>query len=81
MTETITRLTLDARCENLNRRLRPTGRHVELQNRNGYVAIDEYRGAGFCVRTITAGTKREIANFLHAMMVGMDMLTDYGRNQ
>ncbi len=70
--ETITRSTLDARVENLNRRIESTGRHVEVQGRNGGYSLDEYRGDA-CIRLIRAGTKREMAEFLHAMMVGIDL--------
>lgn len=32
------------------------------------------RGAGWiCQSTLTVGTKREVADFLHAMMVGIDL--------
>lgn len=32
------------------------------------------RGIGWdCLRTITVGTKREVGEFLHAMMVGIDL--------
>lgn len=57
------------RCENLNRRL-SNGRSIHVQGRNGYV--DEYN-AEVLVRTITVGSKKEVADFLHAMMVGIDL--------
>ena len=79
MSERITQKDLSARVGNVNRRLRATGLSVCDQGRNGHTALDEYRD-GQATRTLTAGTKREVADFLHAMMVGMDMLTDYGRN-
>ena len=69
---TITRSEVDERCANLNRRL-TNGRRVMAQGRNGYVGLDEYDEAGSLVRTITAGTKREVGDFLHAMMVGIDL--------
>jgi hypothetical protein len=48
---------------------------VFVQGRNGGYGLDELRlSDGATIRTITFGTKREIADFLHAMMVGMDML-------
>lgn len=70
-----------ARVRNVNRRLNPgmeaaeylsTGRYVLTQTRNGSTALDEYQGR-VLVRTITVGTKREIYDFLHAMMVGIDL--------
>jgi len=77
--ERITKDTLNQRAQNVNRRLRPEGapasvreHHVYPEYRNGHVALDEYRD-GACVRTITVGTKREVADFLHAMMVGIDL--------
>jgi hypothetical protein len=83
MTDRITKKQLDERVKNLNRRLNPTltdstipfheeARYVQIQGRNGYTALDEYQGLA-CVRTITVGTKREVADFLHAMMVGIDL--------
>lgn len=59
------------RCENLNRRL-SNGRSIHVQGRNGYVGLDEYN-AEVLVRTITVGSKKEVADFLHAMMVGIDL--------
>lgn len=72
MSERVTKEILNARAANVNRRLRGTGRHVQAEGRNGYVALDEYAGTS-AIRTITVGTKREIADFLHAMMVGIDL--------
>ncbi len=68
----ITQKDLSARVGNVNRRLEGTGRSVCDQGRNGYTALDEYQG-GSCIRTLTVGTKREVADFLHAMMVGIDL--------
>lgn len=83
MAERITRAQVDERCANLNRRL-TNGLRVEAQGRNGYIALDEYQseregGRLVMVRTITAGTKREIGEFLHAMMVGIDMSRQEGQ--
>jgi hypothetical protein len=64
---------LDERCANVNRRIESTGREVRAQGRNGYVGLDEYTADGSMVRTITAGTKREVAEFLFAMMIGIDL--------
>jgi len=72
MPERITKHALHERAANLNRRLKASGRHIQAEQRNGYWALDEYKGTA-CIRTITAGTKREIADFLHAMMVGIDL--------
>jgi hypothetical protein len=72
MTDRITNKTLDNRVENLNRRLCLTDRHVEWNARSGNIGLDEYRGRD-CIRTLAVGTKREVADFLHAMMVGIDM--------
>lgn len=80
--ERITRANLDERAANVNRRLAGTGRYVEVQGRNGYVALDEYAVTVLtdgrprpnqCVRNITVGTTREVGDFLHAMMVGIDL--------
>ena len=68
----ITQSDLNERCANLNRRL-TNGRQVIAQGRNGYVGLDEYNETGSLVRTITAGTKREVGEFLFAMMVGIDL--------
>jgi hypothetical protein len=70
--ERITQKTLDLRVGNVNRRLEGTGLSVNAQSRNGWTGLDEYRD-GKVQRMITAGTKREVADFLHAMMVGIDM--------
>jgi len=78
-----TKADLATRTQNVNRRLRPEGVgamehvyaggvYVQVGYRNGHVALDEYRGT-VCTRTITVGTKREVAEFLHAMMVGIDL--------
>jgi hypothetical protein len=72
MAKRVTQYELFERCLNLNRRLESINRLVEVEYRNGYVSLDEYEGS-VCIRTITTGTKREIADFLHAMMVGIDL--------
>lgn len=65
---------LDARCQNVNRRIEASGRMVWTQSRNDYIGLDEaYIETGAIIRTITVGTKREVAEFLHAMMVGIDL--------
>lgn len=66
------------RSENVNRRINHGWatdgfrHHVQVEYRNGHVAVDEYEG-DICLRTLTVGTKREVADFLHAMMVGIDL--------
>ena len=83
MSERITRANLEARAENVNRRLR-SGRFVRIEYRNGYTALDECQYSPFTtapsdfstLRTITVGSKREVADFLHAMMVGIDLYHD-----
>lgn len=67
----ITRSDLDDRCANLNRRL--NGRQVAVQGRNGYFGLDEFDSSGSMLRTLTIGSKREVGEFLHAMMVGIDL--------
>lgn len=83
MSERITKSDVVVRAQNVNRRLHPIGRSVSVEWRNGYCALDEYKREydvrlvpderWTCVRTITAGTTREIADFLHAMIVGIDL--------
>lgn len=72
MSERINSAAIANRVANVNRRIESTGRHLKAQRRNGYVGLDEYQGEA-CIRTVTVGTKREIADFLHAMMVGIDL--------
>ena len=75
--ERITNETIAARRHNVNRRLTLAGvdRNVFTQRRNGAMGLDEMRPSdGAVVRSLAFGTKREIADFLHAMMTGMDML-------
>lgn len=82
MSERVTLSDLSARCDNVNRRIVDSGRFVVVQGKNGYIGLDEYAqalelgGAVYrnqMVRTIRCGTKREIGEFLHAMMVGIDL--------
>lgn len=73
MATTITRSNLEARCENLNRRMEQAGSSTRyrVQSRNGATSIDrliDNRMHGH----VTAGTKREIGEFLHAMMTALD---------
>lgn len=76
----ITKKQLHERCTNVNRRLRAagSGRAVNVQDRSGYTALDEYDVSkhvafSICVRTITVGTKREIGEYLNAMMIALDL--------
>lgn len=97
MTDRITREHLEARIENLNRRMESRGATVryQVQGRNGYIALDRFtrdpdctlnlpdsvpgRGAGWImVAHITSGTKREIAEYVGAMMVALDDSQFYG---
>ena len=75
--ERVTMENVRERAANLNRRLEGTGRYVVVQGRNGYVALDEYGTVdgreNMCLRTLTVGTKREVADYLHAAMVGIDL--------
>lgn len=82
MSDRLTLADIAQRCDNVNRRLAGSGRYVAAQGRNGYIGLDEYAHrleiAGAVhndqlVRTITVGTKREVGDFLHAMMVGIDL--------
>ena len=73
--ERITQETIAARVHNVNRRLLDTGRQVIWESRNGGIGLDEFDPSQpfTRVRTLTFGTKREVAEFLHAMMVGIDL--------
>jgi hypothetical protein len=73
--ERITREDVEARLVNLNRRLESRGSAYfwAVQGRYGYIGLDRYRRSdGAMMSTITAGTKREIADFLRAAMVALD---------
>jgi hypothetical protein len=70
--ERITKADVELRVDNVNRRIESSGRHLELQLRSGYWALDEYE-AETCLRTITVGRRRQVAEFIHAMMVGIDL--------
>jgi hypothetical protein len=70
--ERITNKDIEARVENLNRRL-TNGRQVVAQGRNGYIGLDEYDASGAMVRTFTCGSKREVADWLFAAMQGIDL--------
>lgn len=83
MPDRITLANLEQRARNLNRRLEGTGRGVAVESHSGHVSLyetfrDPEREATpyvWQVRdTITVGTKREIGDFLRAMMLGIDLL-------
>ncbi len=81
----ITRENLDARVANLNRRMESRGSiyRYSLNGRNGYTAVDRIRrdpdspnlgesGRWITHSHVTAGTKREIGDWLSAAMVALD---------
>jgi hypothetical protein len=72
MADSFSFATLDDRTEDVNRRIASSGRHLKWQSRNGYIGLDEYDGQA-CIRTLTIGTKPEVADFLRAMMIGIDL--------
>ena len=74
MSERITRENVETRVENVNRRMESRGALVryEAEARNGYIGLDRYDTEGHCLSNVTCGTKREVADFLHAMMVALD---------
>jgi hypothetical protein len=74
MSERITKDNLQARLHNLNRRMAQHGSAYRyfVQGRNGYTALDRVRPNGETVAFVTAGTKREIADWLSAAMVALD---------
>jgi len=63
-------------ARNFNKLLRnggadaPDGRYVLVSFRNGYCALDEYKG-NIWIDTLTTGTRREVANFIRAMSTGI----------
>jgi hypothetical protein len=72
--DTITKDNVLTRCQNVNRRMSSAGSDVR------YVIQYDSQGAhllrtnehGAIQATVTIGTKREVAEFLHAMMVALD---------
>lgn len=75
MSERLTKANLEARAENLNRRMGERGSiyRYGVEYRYGYVAIDRCKPNGTVVDTVRAGmTKNECGEFLHAMMVALD---------
>jgi hypothetical protein len=82
MTERITRANVDERCANVNRRMESRGSLIRytVEGRNGHLGLDrmtkddpaDKRERYTIQSTVTVGTKREVAEFLHAMMVALD---------
>lgn len=80
----ITRKNVEERVANVNRRMEERGSLIRYQaeGRNGYIGLDRIRvdaprlgqlGERWSVQsTVTVGTKREVGEFLHAMMVALD---------
>ena len=77
MSERVTIETVRARVANLNRRLDGVRASVVVERRNGYVALDEYDGET-CMRTLVVGSTREISEYVHAMVVGIDLANPKG---
>lgn len=73
----ITKRDLEVRVENLNRRMesRNSMYRYEVSARSGYTAIDRVRPSGDMVNVVRVGTKREVGEFLYAMMVALDDAT------
>lgn len=63
--ERITKGNLLNRRDAVNRGLR--GLYVQVQGRNGYTALDLFDNSGM-VRTLTVGTKREVYDYMGAMI-------------
>ena len=87
MSERITLANLEQRCANVNRRLEGTNWYVVVQGRNGYIGLDEYAHrlethdivmTDQMIRNLMVGTKREVGDYLHAMMVGIDLSRNIG---
>jgi hypothetical protein len=72
--ERVTQKTLDQRIENLNRRMEQRGSRYRYstEGRYGYTGLDRDSIDGKRVDTVRIGTKREVAELLHAMMVVLD---------
>jgi hypothetical protein len=78
--ERITRAHVEERVADLNRRMAQRGSKVRYatQARNGYLGLDRYHEDGRLLDTVICGTKREVADFLHAGTVVLDDLEFYG---
>ena len=77
MSDRITKEHLQTRCGNLNRRMesRDSAYRYEVSGRNGYTCIDRTYPDGTNVSFVAAGTKGEIGQYLHLMMVAIDDAT------
>lgn len=71
MSDRITKSRLSNREGALNSMLR--GVHVETQGRYDYTALDLYDRAGL-VRTLTSGTKREVYDYMGAMIEALSIV-------
>ncbi len=77
MSERIARKDLDVRIESLNRRMESRGSvyRYTVEGRMGYFGLDRetrINGKMGRVDTVRTGTKREIGELLHVMMVALD---------
>ncbi len=74
MTDRVTKSTLETRVDNLNRRMESRGSiyRYAVQGRNSYTALDRMTREGATDSLVILGTKREIADYLHLMMVVLD---------
>lgn len=70
MSDRITRENVDNRCDAVNRELEQSGstRRLMVQDRNGYYGVDEYDGGVMIAGPHYAGTKREVYDWLGAML-------------
>jgi hypothetical protein len=67
---------LTAVCQRLNNAISATGKEVKIGHRNGCTALDIYRD-GKMLDYITAGlTDKQAIDYLHAMIKGMNLLSD-----
>ena len=74
MSDRITIADVRERCENLNRRMERRGSAVRysVERRYDYVGLDRTNIRGDVQSTVRCGSKREIGELLHAMMVALD---------
>jgi len=81
MGDRITLANLEQRCANVNRRMaaRRSDVSYQVQSRNGWNCLDRYNAAGTeCKALVVCGTKRELGEYLHAMMTALDDAEAYG---
>lgn len=67
MSDRITFRDVDRIALTVGDRMAGTGRTVFAQRRNGYVALDLLDMGGLVLRTLTAGTSREVYTYLQGM--------------